>query len=342
MDKLDYECPCCTPRAVTSPKRRALLGAIGAAAAGVALSEGFIGAAHAQGLKTLPVGGLVGAAAHNAALEMARAKDYPAANGLKLDPKEYNSGAFLLQAIASGEVVAGVCGSNPTVLAKAQGLDVKMVANSNMEGSILIVGPDIKSAKDLNGRKVGSPGVAAIQDTLLGLYEQKNGIKTEHVYMKVTDMPTMLRNKEIAAYIVWEVTGHAGLKMSGGRAFATSRDILPHHECCSLVASGKFLRDDPDAAQRLIRTFAQGLKYATANRGELVEIIARRDGTDVETAKLALENVQYKYPPFNDPKDVTFIVESLLKAERLEKKQVPDTAKFVADLVDNRMIRAMA
>lgn len=342
MDQFEDSCPCCTPRTGTSQKRRALLSAIGAATAGVMLSSAGVRSAHAQSLKTLPVGGLVGAASHNVGIETARAKDFASANGLRLDPKEYNAGAFLLQAIASGEVVAGVCGSNPTVLARAQGLDVKMIAASNLEGTVLVVGPDIKSPKDLNGKKIGSPGVAAIQDTLLLLYEQKNGIKTDHVYMKVTDMPTMLRNKEIAGYIVWEITGQAGLKVGGGRVMASSHDILPGHECCSLVASGKFLRDDPDGAQRLVRTFAQGLKHAIANRNELVELIARRDGTDVETAKVALGNVQFKYPPFNDPKDVTFVVESLLKSERLDRKQVPDTAKFVADLVDNRLIRSVA
>lgn len=343
MDTLENQCPCCAADTEPSPRRRSLLGALGAAMVGGALSDTFTSAAHAQGsVKSLPVGGLVGAAGHNAGLEIAHAKGMPALNGIRIEHREYNSGAFMLQAIASGEVVAGVCGSNPTVLAKAQGLDVKMIASSNLEGSVLIAGPDIRSVKDLNGKKVGTPGIAAIQDTLMLLYEQKHGIKTEHVFMKVTDMPTMLRNKEIAAYIVWEVAGQAGLKIGGGKVLASSHDILPGHGCCSLVASGKFLRENADSAERLVRTFAQGMKYAVENRNELPEIIARRDGTDPDTARQALKNIQYKYPPFNDTKDVAFVVESLLKTGRLDRKQVPDTERFVADLVDNRIIRAVA
>jgi NitT/TauT family transport system substrate-binding protein len=343
MKNLQLYCPCCEPASGALFSRRAFLGTIGAGAAAVAVPGAMTGTARAQGaMKTLPIGGLVGAAAHNAGLEMAHAKGFDKANGLTLDRKEYNAGAFLLQAIAAGEVIAGTCGNNPTILAKAQGLDVKIVGRSNMEGSVLIVGPDIKSPKDLNGRKVGTPGVAAIQDTLMLRYEQKNGIKTEHVFMKVTDMPTMLRNKEIAGYIVWEVTGHAGLGMGGGRVLATSHDITPGHECCALVASGKFLRDDPDGAQRLVKTFAQGLKYVVDNPAELVPVVARRDGLAEDLARRALANVKYAYPPVNDPADLTTVVESLLASGKLERKQVPDTRKFVEDLLDNRLVKSLA
>lgn len=343
MKTLEHVCPCCTPVSAKSKSRRAFLGALGAGAATAAVPGGLMGQAWAQaGAKTLAVGGLVGAAAHNLGLEMAQAKGLPQANGLVFDRKEYNAGAFLLQAIAAGEVVAGTCGTNPTVLAKAQGLDVKIVGRSNMEGSVLVVGPDVKSAKDLDGKKVGTPGVAAIQDTLLLLYEKAHGIKCEHVFVKVTDMPTLLRNKEIAGYLVWEVTGHAGLKIGGGRVLATSKDIRPNHECCALVASGKFLREDPDGARQLVRTFAQGMKYAVDNPREVVPVVAKRDGLDEATARLAMANVKYMYPPFNDPADLTYVVEALLASGRLDRKQVPDTSKFVADLLDNRIVRSVA
>ncbi|MBI2529232.1 MAG: ABC transporter substrate-binding protein [Candidatus Rokubacteria bacterium] len=293
------------------------------------------------GLKTIPVAGLIGAAAHNAALETARAKGFLEANGLKMEPKEYAAGAFLIQALAAGDIVAGVAGDNPSLLGRASGVDLKILANSNLEGSVLVVGPRVKGPKDLHGKKVGTPGIAAIQDTLMVLYEEKHGIKTDHVFVKVTDMPTLLSKGEIAGYMVWEVTGSAGLAMGGGRVLATSKDIRGNHECCVLVASGKFLRGDPDAALRLVRAFDVGLKHAMGNREELVQIVARRDGLEPDLARRALTNVRYKYPPFNDPGELSFIVEALMKAGKIEKGQVPDVRKFVAETMDNRMIRSL-
>lgn len=327
----------------TIPRRRGFLGAVGAGLAVAALPEVLLPRrAFAQSaLKTLPVGGLIASAAHHAGLEVARAKGFYEANGLRIDPKEYASGAFLIQAIAAGDCVAGVCGANPTLLGKAAGVDVKILANSNLEGSVLIVGPDIKTAKDLNGRKFGTPGVAAIQDTLMLLFEEKNGIKTEHVFVKATDMPTLLRNKEIAGYLVWEVAGTAGLAAGGGRIFATSKDIRPGHECCALVASGKFLRDDPDGATRLVRSFAQGLKYTVANPAEFVQIVAKADGLTPELAGAALARVRYKYPPVNDQADLALVVQALMKSGKIERDKVSDANQFVADIVDNRMIRSV-
>lgn len=341
--RMQMFCNCCDSGVEPKSTRRKFLGAVSAGIAATAFPEILIPRrAYAQaGLKTLPVAGLIGAAAHNAALEVARAKGFVEAQGLRIEPKEYAAGAFLIQAIAAGDIVAGVCGTNPTLLGKAQGVDLKILANSNLEGSVLVVGPDVRSPKDLNGRKVGTPGIAAIQDTLMLLYEEKHDVKTEHVFMKVTDMPTMLRNKEIAGYIVWEVTGSAGVGMSGGRVFATSKDIRPDHECCALVASGKFLRNDPDAALRLVRAFAQGLKHAVSNREDLVQVVAKRDGLEVELARKALANVRYKYPPYNDPADVAFVVQALIKADKIERSKAPDVDRFVADVLDNRMIRSV-
>jgi NitT/TauT family transport system substrate-binding protein len=337
-------CTCCDSAIAGKRTRREFLSTLGAGIATTTLPEiVFPQRAVAQSpLKTLPFAGLIGAAAHNAAMEMAREKGLVEANGLRLDPKEYAAGAFLIQAIAAGDIVAGVCGTNPTLLGKAQGVDLKILANSNLEGSVLIVGPDVKSPKDLDGRKVGTPGIAAIQDTLMLLFEQKHGIKTEHVFVKVTDMPTMLRNKELAGYIVWEVTGHQGLGMGGGRVLATSKDIRPGHECCALVASGKFLHDDPDTALRLVRTFAQGLKHVVANPEDLVQVVAKRDGVEPDLGRVALQNVRYKYPPFNDTTDVAFVVRALMDADKIDHSQVPDVDRFVSDVVDNRMIRSVA
>ena len=332
------------PRAAKRPQRRKFLGVAGAGLATLVFPQILLPRrALAQGgVKEIPVGGLIGAACHNAGLETARAKGIVEAQGLRIAHKEYAAGANLVQAIAAGDVVAGVCGGNPTLLGAAQGLDIKILANANVEGSVLIVGPGVKSPKDLNGRKVGTPGIAAIQDTLLLLYEKKLGVKTDHVFVKVTDMPTMLRNEEIAGYIVWEATGTAGLAMSGGRILATSTDIYRDHECCVLVASGKFLRDEPDAALRLVRSHALGLKYAIAHHDELVQLIAKRDAlASPELARSALTHVRYKYPPVSDPAGMAFVVRALLEAKKIERERVPDVERFVANVIDNRVVQSL-
>jgi NitT/TauT family transport system substrate-binding protein len=329
---------------IASPKRRTFLGAAGASMAALACPELLLPRpSFAQdGRKVLPVGSLLFSAAHDAAMETARAKGIVEQQGLQISPQKYAAGANLMTAMAAGDIVAGVCGCNPALLSKAQGLDLKILANANLEGSALIVGPDIKGPKDLDGKKVGTPGIAAIQDTLMRIYEQQHGIKTQHEFIKVTDMPIMLHNGEIAGYIVWEVTATAGLPVSGGRILATSHDIRADHECCALIASGKFLRDDPDSALRLVRSFAMGLKYAVQNPQELNQIVSERDQVTPDQARSALAHVKYKYPPINDPAELVFVVKALMQAGKIEANQVPDMDRFIADSLDSRMIRSVA
>ena len=328
---------------VRFPKRRKFLGGAAASLAALACPDLLLPRpTFAQdGRKALPVGGLLLAASHDAALETARAKGFFAQQGLRIDQQQYTAGANLLQALATGDIVAGVCGCNPALLSKAQGVDLKILANSNREGSALIVGPDIKTPKDLNGRKIGTPGIAAIQDTLMRIYEEQHDIRTQHEFIKVTDMPTLLRNGEIAGYIVWEVSATAGLANSGGRIFATSHEIRADHECCALIASGKFLKDEPDAALRLVRSFAMGLKHAVDHPDDLVEIVSQRDHIAQDAARQALTRVKYKYPPMNDAAELGSIVKALIQAKKIESSQVPDMDRFLADTIDNRMIRSV-
>ena len=324
-------------------RRRTLLGAA-AGIAGLACPEVLLprpGVAQ-DGRKVIPFGVLLQAGSHAGGIEMASAKGFFAEQGLQIDRKQYNAGANLLQALAGGDIVAGVCGCNPTLLLKAQGVDVKILANANREGSALVVGPDVKNPKDLDGRKVATPGIAAIQDTLMRIYESQNGIRVEHVFVKVTDMPIMLRNREIAGYIVWEVSATAGLAMGGGRILATSHEIRSDHECCVLVASGKFLKDEPDAALHLVRAFAMGMKHAIENPDELVQVIAKSDHITPEQAREALKHVRYAYPPLNDVAELSFIVKSLVDVQKIEKSRVPDIDRFLAETVDNTMIRSVA
>jgi len=161
------------------------------------------------------------------------------------------------------------------------------------------------------------------------------------------------KNPEKSAEYVYALARHAalgevdailleGLALGGGRVIATSSDIRPGHECCALVASGKFLRDDPDAALRLVKAFAQGLKHAVANHDDVVEVVAKRDGLEPALAREALKNVRFKYPPFNDTADIAFVVQALMNADKIDKSQVRDVGAFVADAVDNRMIKSIA
>lgn len=316
--------------------RRGVLKALGAAGASIAAAGMVPGFASAQNLTSLPVGNLVQAASHAASWEAAISTGITESNGLKIQPMQYQAGANLLQALASGDIVAGVCGVAPTLLMRTRGVKVKILANSNREGSVLIVGQDINSPEDLNGKIVATPNIATPQEWLMRHFEEQNGIKTERAFVKITDMPVMLRNGEIAGYLVWEVAATVGLEVSGGKKFASSHDIIPNHECCSLIASESFLSERPEEAEKLVKSFVEGRKLITADNASLVDIVSKQDHVAPDLVKKSLENVKYSDILTDVPGLVKYVSDQL-KYGVIEENRVDDVEAFVSESVDNTL-----
>ncbi len=260
----------------TSQSRRHFLGLLGGAAAlsVSGISQWSALPAQAADAVKITVGDLLQAGSHSAGMKAAQRPDISSKYGIAIEARQYNAGANLVQALASGDIVAGVCGCAPAIMARSQGIKLKIIANSNREGSSIIARQEIKSPADLDGKTVATPNIAAVQEAIMRQYEQKLGIKTKRAYVKATDMPIMLRNKEIDAYIVWESTATAGLAVSTGKILATSKDIAPNHECCSLLASEDFLFKKPEQAKQLVRAFAEGRKLISTDAEALTKIVS--------------------------------------------------------------------
>ncbi|MEW6768726.1 MAG: ABC transporter substrate-binding protein [Pseudomonadota bacterium] len=320
--------------------RRRVLGMFGAAAAaGVAGSALWSRSSSAAELTKISIGDLVQAGAHSAGMKAGQRPEVASKFGLIIEPRQYNAGANLVQALASGDIVAGVCGCTPAIMARAQGVKLKIVANSNREGSSLIGRQEIKSAAELDGKTVATPNIASVQEAVMRQYEQKLGIKTKRAFVKATDMPIMLRNKEIDAYIVWESTATAGLAVSTGKILATSKDMAPNHECCSLIVAEDFLNKQPQQAKQLINTFAEGRKQISNDQALLTKMVAEADGVSPEIAAQALKNVAYTKAT-NNIDELVRLTESLMSTGTIEKGKISDPSAFVKDLVDNSVIAA--
>ncbi len=80
----------------------------------------------------------------------------------------YANGGAVMTGFAAKNVDMGYLGAPPAILNVAnQNLDVKIVALANSEGSALIVKNGVNSIDDLNGLKIGEPGISSIQYLLL-------------------------------------------------------------------------------------------------------------------------------------------------------------------------------
>lgn len=88
----------------------------------------------------------------------------------------YANGGAVMTGFAAKNVDVGYLGAPPVILNKAnQNVNVKIVALANSEGSALIVKNSINSTDQLNGLKIGEPGISSIQYLLLLEIAEKYG-----------------------------------------------------------------------------------------------------------------------------------------------------------------------
>jgi len=107
---------------------------------------------------------------HQIAFYVAYYQGYYIDEGIRPAPMEYVNGPTEMLAFASGDLGAGYVGVVPPLISKSKGTDF-VIGSANLGGSAIVAKPSIENPKDLNGKKVGTPGIGTIQDSLLFMFE---------------------------------------------------------------------------------------------------------------------------------------------------------------------------
>jgi NitT/TauT family transport system substrate-binding protein len=258
--------------------------------------------------------------------------------GLEVKWGEYLAGSYLCQFMASGEVDFGTGGAVPVIITRGQGVDLQILAGSNTEGSSIVVGPQIKTIADLNGKSLGTPGIGSIQDAMVDMVAKKNNIRILHKNMKVSDMPVFLQKGEIDGFIAWEPHPSRAIDLGYGRAIASSKDILPNHQCCVLIGRGDLIAKEPELVATVLDAYIEALDWFQANRAEATEMIAKATGMKPEVVTMALATVSHPNPPVVDVASIKLMTEGLLTSGKLSKQSNPDMDKFIAEMNNTRFL----
>jgi NitT/TauT family transport system substrate-binding protein len=253
---------------------------------------------------------------------------------------EFLAGAFAMQHFAAGEMDAVTAGCPPIMIARAAGTDIVVLASSNTEGSRIIASPDIKKVEDLAGKKVGTPGLGSIQDALLSMVEKKLKMKVLHVPIKVSDMPIYLSKKEIAAFIAWEPICSNAVDMGYGHNLYTSKEIFPGHQCCVFAIRGKWIKEKPEKVQRLVKMYLENMRYFQKNLDEMLKIISRKTKISEKVLRESMKAVGYPDPPYVNMESMKVFARELIDAKKIETAKVPDVDKFLADIYNDKFIKA--
>jgi ABC-type nitrate/sulfonate/bicarbonate transport system substrate-binding protein len=248
------------------------------------------------------------------------------------------------QAFLAGELDAGTAPGLAVIFARAQGVDMKIVASVCLEAAgkeyfsttymVKDDGP-IKSAKDLKGGTVGVVGIKTATDLWARAGLLNAGVvpdKEAKVFpMGFPAMGDAVRTGKIQAGTFVEPFYSAEMAKGGLRKIFTAVEAVGYdHELLDLWFGDKFLKANPEAVRAFLADYVGVTKYYLANTAQ-----AKRDlhktGFVRTPLEIYLKNADWKRDP-NARVDVASLEK--LSTFMLEKLNWLDKPVKVDDMVD--------
>jgi NitT/TauT family transport system substrate-binding protein len=240
-----------------------------------------------------------------APIYLGKEKGFFAKHGIDLTLKQAEGGAAIIPAVMSGEYQFGFSNVVSLLLAKSQGLPVKVVSNGNnstgedgkdFAGLYVRADSSVQSAKDLEGKTVAANTLQNIVDTSVRASVRMDGgdpSKVKFTALPFPDQPAALQNGQVDAVFVVEPFQQAVLA-NGARLIASSYvNAAPNLSVALYFTSEQLQADNPDLAKRFADAMKESLSYADSHPDEIRQIIGTYTKIDPATiAKVTLP----KYP----------------------------------------------
>lgn len=215
--------------------------------------------------------------------------------GIELTMESGQGGAAIVPGVMSGQFQFGFSNVTSLMLARDQGLPLKIVAPGNsstgVDGedfSAVVVTDDspIQSAKDLAGKTVAVNTLKNIGDTTIRESIRKDGgdpDSVKFVELALPDMPAAVANGQVDA--AWVVEPFVAIsKGQGDRVIASNLvDTAPDLMIAGYFTSEELAQSDPELVENFVAAMTESLEYADAHPDEARDIVSTYTEIDAET-----------------------------------------------------------
>jgi NitT/TauT family transport system substrate-binding protein len=209
--------------------------------------------------------------------------------------KVFPTGAPEMQAMLAGDIDVAYVGAAPVLSAISTGLDAKIVAGVNTQGSDLVIRPDLNytGPQSLKGMKIATYQAGTIQDTILRNWLKQNNISPDNdvqiIGMGPGDAVTAIAAGKVDAVFLPTPSPSVIVAQGKGKIVVHSGEMYPNHTCCVLVVSGKLIREHPEIVAQIIKTNDKAVDYNLKNLDEAAAIFANKTGTKLDDVKASLK-----------------------------------------------------
>ncbi|WP_420336665.1 ABC transporter substrate-binding protein [Roseibium sp.] len=201
--------------------------------------------------------------------------------GVEIEYIKVGGGGDMLRAIAADQIDFGGLGNPPTAIGVARGLPIQGTMVLNMldfvEAMVVRTDAEIKSFKDLAGKKIAAPFGSTTHYLLLQALADE-GIDTgsmEILDLRPNDIAVAWSRGDIDAAWFWEPNLDKTVK-DGGNIFMTS-GIMEKRGYPTWdvgIVMNEFAEQYPDYVEKFVAAECEGIDYWIGNPAETAKIIA--------------------------------------------------------------------
>jgi NitT/TauT family transport system substrate-binding protein len=214
-----------------------------------------------------------------APLAAAIAQGYFKTEGLDVDTTPTVGGAGGLPALAAGQIQIGYSNIVSIVLGSYEGLEFQMIAAGsasgdappNTAGLFGKKGTDIKSGKDLEGKRVAVNTRNSINWLVVREWTRLTGGDPNRITFLEVPFPSMtdaLRGNQIDAGFTVEPFLSAGISAGTTEIIGWPYDRIMKRVPISQYAANKsYIQANPGVIERWVRAYNKGIDWINANKG---------------------------------------------------------------------------
>lgn len=200
----------------------------------------------------------------------------------------FNAGPSAMEAIFAGSLDLAYVGPNPALNAyiRSKGTEIRALAGAAEGGAALVVRQDagIAADGDFKGKKVATPQLGNTQDVAARAYFKRRGFRITPTGGEVLIVPTtnpeqltLFQSKGIDAAWTVEPWVTRLEQEANGRIYLEQKDAVT----TLLVARAKFLREQPELAQKFRAAHAELTAWLNADPDAAKEQVRLGIGAEV-------------------------------------------------------------
>ena len=209
-----------------------------------------------------------------------------------------------IQLTATGETDFGAAFNGAIIKSVAQGVDIKSVIGSygsdedTYIGYFILEGSNIKTAKDLIGKKIGVNTLGAHHEFAIKQYLRDNGLtekeieQVELIVVPGASAEQILRAEQVDVAVLSGVGRDRALEAGGIKPLFKDIDLFGNFTAGAYFFTNDYIEENPDTVKQFVEGVSKAIEWARTTPTEDViakytEIIEAREGNET------VENVKY-------------------------------------------------